>query len=132
MDDTYEVTGLKNYVEANNLGICFFSPIKHGLLTGKYKEPPTFETGDFRATVKEFTNQELIEKIQVNKEKLEEHFSDHPQPVMHGLVDALLTDAPTGCVLLGQRNVEQVEAAAQLGEALSNKDGDWVKGLYKG
>ena len=28
VDDTYEVTGLKNYVEANNLGICFFSPIK--------------------------------------------------------------------------------------------------------
>jgi hypothetical protein len=51
---------------------------------------------------------------------------------MHGLVDALLTDVPTGCVLLGQRNVVQVEAAAQLGEALSNKDGDWVKGLYKG
>jgi len=48
------------------------------LLTGKYKEPTTFETGDFRATVKEFTNQELIEKMQVNKEKLEEHFSDHP------------------------------------------------------
>jgi len=132
MDDTYEVTGLKNYVGANNLGICFFSPIKHGLLTGKYTEPATFETGDFRATVKEFTDQELIDKMQVNKEKLEEHFSDHPQPVMHGLVDALLTDAPTGCVLLGQRNVEQVEAAAQLGEALSNEAEDWVKGLYKG
>jgi len=28
--------------------------------------------------------------------------------------------------------VEQVEAAAQLGEALSNEAGDWVKGLYKG
>ena len=102
------------------------------MLTGKYKEPTSYEPGDFRATVKEFTNQELIEKMQVNKEKLEEHFSDHPQPVMHGLVDALLTDAPTGCVLLGQRNVEQVEAAAQLGEALSNEDGDWVNGLYKG
>jgi len=130
MDDTYEVTGLKNYVEANNLGICFFSPIKHGLLTGKYKEPTTFETGDFRATVKEFTNQELIEKMQVNKEKLEEHFSDHPQPVMHGLVDALLTDVPTGCVLLGQRNVVQVEAAAQLGDALSIRESGWVKSLY--
>jgi aryl-alcohol dehydrogenase-like predicted oxidoreductase len=130
MDDTYEVTGLKNYVEANNLGICFFSPIKHGLLTGKYKEPTTFETGDFRATVKEFANRELIEKIQVNKEKLEEHFSDHPQPVMHGLVDALLTDVPTGCVLLGQRNVVQVEAAAQLGEALSMRESGWVKSLY--
>jgi hypothetical protein len=51
--------------------------------------------------------------------------------VLHGLVDALLTDAPKGCVLLGQRNVEQVEAAAQLGEALSNEAADWVKELYK-
>jgi aryl-alcohol dehydrogenase-like predicted oxidoreductase len=132
MDDTYEVTGLKNYVEANNLGICFFSPIKHGLLTGKYKEPTTFETGDFRTTEKGFTDQKLIDKMKTNKAKLEERFANHPQPVMHGLVDTLLTDAPTGCVLLGQRNVEQVEAAAQLGEALSNEAGDWVKGLYKG
>jgi hypothetical protein len=50
---------------------------------------------------------------------------------LHGLVDALLTDAPKGCVLLGQRNVEQVEAAAQLGEALSNEAAGWVKELYK-
>jgi len=132
MDDTYASTGLKDYVEANNLGICFFSPIKHGLLTGKYTEPATFETGDFRTTVKDFTNQKLIDKMKTNKAKLEERFADHPQPVMHGLVDALLTDVPTGCVLLGQRNVEQVEAAAQLGAALSNEAGDWVKGLYKG
>ena len=132
MDDTYEVTGLKNYVEANNLGICFFSPIKHGLLTGKYTEPATFETGDFRKTVKDFADQKLIDKMITNKSKLEERFANHPEPVMHGLVDALLTDVPTGCVLLGQRNVEQVEAAAQLGEALSNEDGDWVNGLYQG
>jgi aryl-alcohol dehydrogenase-like predicted oxidoreductase len=132
MDDTYASTGLKNYVEANNLGICFFSPLKHGLLTGKYTEPATFETGDFRKTVKDFADQKLIDKMKTNKSKLEERFANHPEPVMHGLVDALLTDVPTGCVLLGQRNVEQVEAAAQLGEALSNEDGDWVNGLYKG
>jgi aryl-alcohol dehydrogenase-like predicted oxidoreductase len=132
MDDTYASTGLKDYVETNNLGICFFSPIKHGLLTGKYTEPATFETGDFRKTVKDFADQKLIDKMKTNKSKLEQRFANHPQPVMHGLVDALLTDAPTGCVLLGQRNVEQVEAAAQLGEALSNEDGDWVNGLYQG
>jgi hypothetical protein len=50
--------------------------------------------------------------------------------VMHGLVDALLTDVPTGCVLLGQRNVVQVEAAAQLGDALSIRESCWVKSLY--
>jgi hypothetical protein len=49
---------------------------------------------------------------------------------MHGVVDALLTDVETGCVLLGQRNVTQVKAAAQLGTALTDIDADWVKNLY--
>lgn len=132
MDDTFVSTGLKDYVEKNNLGVCFFSPIKHGLLTGKYTEPATFETGDFRATIKEFANHQLIDKMQANKSKLEKRFKNHPQPVMYGLVGALLTNVPTGCVLLGQRNVEQVKAAVHLGSALSEVDADWVKGLYKG
>ena len=50
---------------------------------------------------------------------------------MQGLAGALLTDVPTGCVLLGQRNVEQVEAAAHLGSALSKADADWVKDFIK-
>ena len=39
MDDTYSETGLKDFIDSNNLGVCFFSPIKHGLLTGKYSKP---------------------------------------------------------------------------------------------
>jgi len=131
MDDNYISSGLKAHVEANNLGVCFFSPIKHGLLTGKYTAPATFETGDFRTTVKDFADQKMIDKMQSNKKKLEARFLDHPQPVMHGLVDALLSDAPTGCVLLGQRNVNQVAAAAKLGKTLSNEDAEWVQRLYR-
>ncbi|GIT74160.1 MAG: hypothetical protein Ct9H300mP29_1540 [Candidatus Neomarinimicrobiota bacterium] len=94
---------MKNYIEANNLGVCFFSPIKHGLLTGKYTQPVSFKMGDFRATKKEFADQMVIEKMKTNKEKLEKRFSNPPQPGMHGVVDALLTGVETGCVLLGQR-----------------------------
>tara|TARA_Y100000748_G_scaffold174075_1_gene145711 strand:+ start:413 stop:565 length:153 start_codon:yes stop_codon:yes gene_type:complete len=50
---------------------------------------------------------------------------------MHGLVDSLLTDAPTGCCLLGQRNVSQVEVASSLGEPLGQRDSNWVKSLYQ-
>ena len=50
---------------------------------------------------------------------------------MHGLVDALLTDSPTGCVLLGQRNTTQVDSAASLGVALSEEEANWVKKLYQ-
>lgn len=130
MDDPYQSSGLKDWVEKNNAGIAFFSPIKNGLLTGKYDKPPVFKEGDFRLNVSDFQDETLLKKLLNNKQKLEEKFSEHPQPVLHGLLGALLTDSPTGCVLLGQRDVNQVLAAAELGEALSIEDAEWVKQMY--
>jgi len=131
MDDPYQSSGLKDWVEKNNAGIAFFSPIKNGLLTGKYSKPPIFKEGDFRLNVSDFQDVELLKKLQANKVKLEEKFADHPQPVLYGLLGALLTDSPTGCVLLGQRNVKQVKATAELGEILTEKDTAWINNLYK-
>jgi aryl-alcohol dehydrogenase-like predicted oxidoreductase len=131
MDDPYQSSGLKDWVEQNNAGIAFFSPIKNGLLTGKYSKPPVFKEGDFRLNISEFQDVTLLKKLQRNKLKLEEKFPDHPQPVLHGLLGTLLADSPTGCALLGQRDVSQVNAAAKLGEALTEKDADWVKKLYE-
>jgi len=131
IDDTYESSGLKNYVDNHNLGICFFSPIKHGLLTGKYTKPAQFEDGDFRSREKGFSDMEFLQKMLDNKAKLDGRFSDCINPVMHGVVNALFSDSPTGCALLGQRNVDQVEAATTLGDLLSNEDSDWVKNLYR-
>jgi aryl-alcohol dehydrogenase-like predicted oxidoreductase len=130
MDDDYKSSGLKTWVEKNDIGIAYFSPIKHGLLTGKYSKPPSFEEGDFRLSVKEFQDENLIKKLQENRILLENRFKEHLQPVLHGLIDALLTDSPTGCVLVGQRNKGQSAAAAELGTALSAKDANWVKELY--
>lgn len=131
MDSSYETSGLKEYIDSNNVGVCFFSPIKHGLLTGKYKSPPQFKDGDYRKNVEAFNNQEIIDLILLNKEKLNDRFSNHLQPVMHGLISPILEDAPTGCVLLGQRNEEQVVKASQLGGVISKEDAEWVKKLYK-
>ena len=131
VDDSYESSGLKQYIDDHNLGICFFSPIKHGLLLGKYTEPAQFEDGDFRSHEKAFSDMEFLQKMLDNKAKLDGRFSDHLNPVMHGVVNALFSDSPTGCALLGQRNVDQVEAAATLGDLLSNEDSDWVKNLYR-
>ena len=130
MDDTYESSGLKNYVDDHNLGICFFSPIKHGLLTGKYTKPAQFEDGDFRSHEKAFSDIEFLQKMRDNKTLLEDRFTDRPNPVMYGVVGALFSDSLTGCALLGQRNAAQVEIAATLGDLLSNEDTEWVKTLY--
>jgi aryl-alcohol dehydrogenase-like predicted oxidoreductase len=130
MDDTFSSSGLKAWIDEHNAGVCFFSPLKHGLLTGKYTEPATFPEGDYRRNVADFGDPEIIARMQENRRKLEERFKEHPQPVMRGLIDTILADAPTGCVLLGQRNVQQVEAAAVLGDIMEEQDADWVSALY--
>jgi len=131
MDSSYSSTGLKDFILDNDLGVCFFSPIKHGLLTGKYLTPPIFEKGDHRANIKEFFDQNFLDKIIINKKKMEERFSYHSHPVMHGLIGALLSDSPTGCVLLGQRDLHQLDIALTLGEALSSEDANWVRNIYQ-
>ena len=129
-DDDYQSSGLKDYINKNNLGVCFFSPIKHGLLTGKYDTPPTFEVGDHRNNIKGFKAQEVLDKMKKNKRLLDSYFSEFQNPVLHGIIGALFNDSPTGCVLLGQRNIPQVDIASSLGEKLSRKDSDWVKSIY--
>ena len=130
MHDTYKSSGLKKCIDQNNMGVCFFSPLKHGLLTGKYEKPASFDVGDHRLGIKEFFNKKIIEKMQENKLLLKQRFKASQNPVMHGIVNALFADAPTGCVLLGQRNIQQVDIASRLGDVLSKKETDWVRSLY--
>ncbi|MFQ6677743.1 MAG: aldo/keto reductase [Fidelibacterota bacterium] len=129
-DDTYKSSGLKEYIEKNNLGVCFFSPLMHGLLTGKYASPKTFEPGDFRENINAFKDQTIIDRIKKNTDLLKNRFSEHPFPVMHGVIDALISDSENSCVLLGQRNVQQVDTALSLGGPLEKEDVTFVKNLY--
>ncbi|MFQ6615145.1 MAG: aldo/keto reductase [Fidelibacterota bacterium] len=129
-DDTYESSGLKSWVESHQAGVVFFSPLKHGLLTGKYTGPVTFGPGDFRSGKGEFQDMAVIEKMRSNRRKLQERFPGHAEPVLHGVVDALLTDAPTGCVLVGQRNRRQAESAGRLGTPLTEEDARWIRSLF--
>lgn len=130
MDDDYESSGLRAWVEDHDLGVAFFSPIKHGLLLGKYDRPVSFPTGDFRQSVEEFGDAAVIERMKAARRELERRWPAHPQPVLHGVIGAILSDCATACVLLGQRNPGQVDAAATVGEALSAEDAEWVRSLY--
>jgi hypothetical protein len=47
------------------------------------------------------------------------------------VIDALIYNLKNSCVLLGQRNAEQVKTAATLGVSISENDIEWVKSLYK-
>lgn len=130
VDDDYEASGLKAYVDERDLGVAFFSPIKHGLLLGKYETATQFPKGDFRSGIPEFSDPVAIERMKEAAAKVRERFREHPEPVLHGVVDALLADAPTGTVLLGQRNPRQVEAASKIGQPLTIDEAEWVRKAY--
>src|SRR5258708_26848137 len=63
LDDEYESSGLKAHVDAHDLGVAFFSPLKHGLLLGKYDAPQSFGEGDFRAGIPEFGDAAAIQRM---------------------------------------------------------------------
>lgn len=129
LDDDYRVSGLASAVERRDLGVAFFSPLKHGLLTGKYERPPEFEPGDMRRGVAGFRDAELLERLRRARRAVEERL-DHPEPVLEALVGTLLEDAATASVLVGQRDPGQVEAAATLGRPLDAETAAWVRALY--
>jgi aryl-alcohol dehydrogenase-like predicted oxidoreductase len=131
VDDDYESSGLKRYVDANDLGVAFFSPLKHGLLLGKYDAPHDYGEGDFRSGVADFKDAAAIARYKRASVAMRERFVSHREPVLRAVTGALLAGNPTACVLLGQRNVKQVQAAAAIGDALTDEDAAWVRAQYR-
>ena len=133
VDDAYESSGLKQWVDSHDLGVAFFSPLKHGLLLGKYDAPHQFPKGDFRSGIPEFMDAAFIERMKHARDEVTKKFAKHPEPVLHAVLGALREGNPTATVLLGQRNPKQVDAAAAAGgEAISAADGAWVRRVYRG
>ena len=128
--DTYASSGLEAWIEAHDAGVCFFSPIRHGALLGKYEGPEAFPEGDFRQNVDLFQDAEALAQLRANAAWLREEFACDPQPVLNALLGAILADAPTGCALLGQRSPEQVAAAARADRPLSADEAQRVFARY--
>jgi aryl-alcohol dehydrogenase-like predicted oxidoreductase len=132
IDDDYEPSGLKKWVDDHDLGVAFFSPLKHGLLLGKYDRPQSFGEGDTRSRVAQFKDPEFIARMQAAADETRRHFSKLREPVLNAVTGALLTGNATACVLLGQRNARQAEAAAVADAPISPADAEWVQRVYRG
>jgi len=132
VDDTYAASGLQTWVEEHDAGVCFFSPLKHGLLLGKYDQPVEFPAGDFRGRIADFGDAAVLERYRRAAETARRRFAHHPEPVLHAVVDALLTGCANASVLLGMRNPAQVEAAVELGRPLCDDDAAAVRRAYAG
>ena len=132
IDDDYEPSGLKAWVDSHDLGVAFFSPLKHGLLLGKYDAPHQFPEGDFRSGIPQFRDAAFIARMRSARDEVTSRFPSRKEPVLNALTGTLLAGNATATVLLGQRNRRQVDAAAEAGGALSEVDAQWVRKLYRG
>jgi aryl-alcohol dehydrogenase-like predicted oxidoreductase len=131
IDDSYESSGLKSWVDQNDAGVAFFSPLRHGLLLGKYTQPTSFPTGDHRNRIAEFGDAAELARLRDCRAAVEQRFPARQDAVLHALTGVLLSGAPTASVLLGMRRRRHAVAAAGLGEPLSVEDAAWVRQLYR-
>ena len=132
IDDDYERSGLKQWVDEHDLGVAFFSPLKHGLLLGKYDSPREFPEGDFRSGIAEFRDAAFIARMKRARDEVTRRLAADREPVLVALTGVLLAGNPTATVLLGQRNPKQVEAASTAGRPLTLDEAAWVRRLYGG
>ncbi len=131
VDDEYASSGLQAWCERNDVGVAFFSPLKHGLLLGHFEGPVTFGTGDHRNDIEDFRDYGLLSRLRTCRFKLEHRFGTHPEPVLHGLVGALLTESANATALVGLHRPSQVAAAARVGDTLEVDDARWVLKLFQ-
>ncbi|MCZ6506505.1 MAG: aldo/keto reductase [Acidobacteria bacterium] len=132
LHDPYHESGLADWVAVHGAGVCFFSPLQHGLLLGKYRKPPELDPGDHRSGRPEFRDADLLARLRRCRRAVEVRFVERAQPLLDALLTPLVADVPGACVLVGMRRPEHAEAAAEVCADLSAADIDWVRRLYRG
>lgn len=114
LHDTFESSGLKAYAEAYEVGLVFFSALRHGLLLGREATPRSYPAGDVRAHDPDFANPILIERLYALAQELKADLSAlSEEPVLGALLAVVREDLANATVLLGQRTSAHVLAASR-------------------
>lgn len=130
LDDTWVSSGLAAACSASGAGAAFFSPLRHGLLLGKYAAPPTFPEGDHRRGVDAFRDEALLAGLRTVRRQVEARWPGEPSAMLRAVVGPLLEDSPNACVLLGMKRPAHVAAALAAAEPLEPDEAAWVRGLF--
>lgn len=131
VDDTYESSGLKAWAEESDVGVVFFSALKHALLLGTFEGPVTFGHGDHRSALPDFRDYGLIVRLRACRREMKKRFAEHGEPVLHGLIGTLLADSRNATVLVGQHRPAHTLALAKVGDPVSPENARWVRQLYQ-
>jgi len=113
IDDRFVQEGspTRKLLDDNQISFIAFGPLAQGLMLGKYNKdnPPKFEPGDHRANSPRFTKENLA-KLEPVIDKLKSKFGSTIEELARVALQYLLHYKPTGAVIPGFRNLQQVKA----------------------
>jgi len=113
IDDRFvqEDSPTRKLLDENQISFIAFGPLAQGLMLGKYNKdnPPKFEPGDHRANSPRFTKENLA-KLEPVIDKLKSKFGSTIEELARVALQYLLHYKPTGAVIPGFRNLQQVKA----------------------
>ena len=106
------------YTEEHGLGILSYGTLAGGILTGKYREIPTFEDGDNRAHFYKFFQEPLWSRIQSLLEVLKSIAQDRGVTPAQVAINWTFQQTGISTVLVGAKRPEQAQANAAAGDWL--------------
>jgi methylglyoxal reductase len=121
MLDRHSAAANLEYCRERDLAFLAYSPLAHGLLTGKVNVDRTFARGDFRREHERFTPAE-IKRVQGLLDRLAPLARDSNLTVAQLVIRWTLQQPGLTHVLCGARNAYQAGENARAGEALLGQD----------
>jgi len=111
------------YCHEHNLGVLSYGTLSGGILTGKFREYPTFEEGDQRAKFYPAFNPKTWDKVQNVVDALREIASKRNVPVAQVAINWATAQPGMTCALVGAKKPEQAISNAAAGQwELSNAE----------
>ena len=116
----------------NDVGVLVYSPLAHGLLTGKMSEDQSFEDDDWRSSSPVFDGDEFRRNLAVVDE-LEQYARERGTTVTQLSVAWTLAQPGVHVAIVGARNPEHIEGSAPAaGLELTEDDLERIERIMEG
>jgi aryl-alcohol dehydrogenase-like predicted oxidoreductase len=120
------------YCRQHDIGIMAYGPLGSGILTGKYRERPTFSEKDARSFFYPFFKEPLWSKAQSLLSELRRIAELHGKPVAHVAINWVIQQPGITTAIVGARTPAQAETNAAAAEwLLSDDDLSSIDAAYK-
>ena len=119
------------FCRENNIGVMTYGSLGSGILTGKYKMPPSFKGNDARNFFYPFYKEPYWSRTKDLIAEMEKITKAHNKPVAQIAINWVNQHEGVTTALVGARNPEQVEINAGAGEwELSKKELELIESAY--